>query len=354
MNKKSSFPFYKRIVQAGLILALLLGLSYKFLPQKKDVFPVILLVNRYPLEESDKQYLRNINPYGFLLSIPIHKGLKLPDLRKELEEVLERDDFLFFLDQEGGGVNRIKHFNPKFKAPSPQSFGDKAKKDLKKAIADVYDYGLQTAAELKNLSIDVVFAPLAEAAENNEVYGRSRYFSEDTTISTLLADSFAKGIADGGIMPCYKHFPGSSTAFDPHVAKQVITADLKTLRTQYTKPFANAKQYPCLMTAHATYTALDEHNISTYSPEFYRFTRKELDYNGIIMPDALNMQSANGYNPQTIGWRMNKALEAGADVVMPFFSYGADPQWMENQIRQIRPQYVKRFQKKLKLIQKAK
>ena len=139
---------------------------------------------------------------------------------------------------------------------------------------------------------------------------------------------------------------------DPHLVKQVIHASLEDLQNKYTKPFGPANQYPCLMTAHATYTALDKENISTYSSAFYRFTKKALNYDGLIIPDALNMQAADGHSPQTVGWRMNKALEAGADVVMPFFDYSADPKWKEEQLRQIRPQYIKRFQKKVKLIQR--
>lgn len=359
MKKKISFLFgkevslYKRAVQLLLILSLLIGVVCKIPRKQQDVFPVILLVNRYPLTDADKKYFKNINPYGFLLSIPIHQGLRLSDLKQELEVILERKDFLFFLDQEGGAVNRIRHFNPDFKAPSPQSFGFKAKVDLPKAVSEVYQYGLRTAEELKKLSIDVAFAPLAEAAEKKEVYGRIRYFSEDPEISTPLADAFAKGLTDGGITPCYKHFPGTPTNLDPHLVKQVIDTSLEDLKTKYTRPFAQAYKYPCLMTAHATYTAIDKRNISTYSPAFYRFTRKALNYDGIIIPDALNMQAADGHNPHTIGWRMNKALAAGADVVMPFFAFSADPQWMEEQIRQIRPQYIKRFQKKLKLIKRA-
>lgn len=343
---------YKRVVQVSLIVALVFVFVSKIPSQKQAVFPVILLVNRYPLTKEDKEFYKSINPYGFLLSIPIHEGLKLPDLRRELEDILERKDFLFFLDQEGGAVNRIRHFNPAFEAPSPQSFGQKAKENLPKTRQEVYQAGLNTAKELKKLSIDVAFAPLAEAAEENDIYARSRYFSEDPEISAQLAESFAQGLFDGGITPCYKHFPGTANELDPHLVKQVIHASLEELQNKYTKPFGPANQYPCLMTAHATYTALDKENISTYSSAFYRFTRESLNYNGLIIPDALNMQAAEGHSPQTVGWRMNKALEAGADVVMPFFDYSADPKWMEEQLHQIRPQYIKRFQKKVKLIQR--
>ena len=347
---KNLIQYFKLFLVAFLFLPVLACNHHS---PRQEVMPVILLINRYPIWPEDKEFFKRINPYGFLLSIPKHPDMDPNKLRLELEEVLGRKDFLFFLDQEGGSVNRLKQFNKDFQSPSASSYGLMAKKDLKQAISEARKEGARTGRELKKFSIDVVFAPVADTIESDNVPRRERYYSTDPHITKALADAFAQGIASEGVTPCYKHFPGTPTNLDPHLVKQVIDMNLEDLKTKYTRPFAQAYKYPCLMTAHATYTAIDKRNISTYSPAFYRFTRKALNYDGIIIPDALNMQAADGHNPHTIGWRMNKALEAGADVVMPFFAFSADPQWMEEQLRQIRPQYIKRFQKKLKLIKRA-
>lgn len=352
-HKLSHFFTFKNIILLLSAGAILWGLSRTFFPPQRPVFPVILLINRYPLQEEDKRFLKSINPYGFLLSIPIHPGLKPKEFKKELEVILERDDFLFFLDQEGGAVNRLKHFiKGGFQAPSPQSFGDLAKTSPDKAKHEVYEYGLRTGKALKELGIDVAFAPLAEAASSNTIHHRSRYFSTDPRISKSLADAFAQGLNDSGVTPCYKHFPGAATQTDPHITAQSIPASKEELRSQAVGPFKESKRWNCLMTAHATYPALDANNISTFSPSFYRFLREEIPFEGIVVPDALNMQAAAGSELESIGARMNKALAAGADVVMPFFPYSADPQWMEEQIRQIRPPYIKRFQKRLQLLKR--
>ncbi len=313
--------------------------------------PVILLINRYPLQEDDKRFLKRVNPYGFLLSIPIHPGLKPAEFKKELEEVLGRKDFLFFIDQEGGAVNRLKHFITGFKAPAPQTFGELAKTDLDKALHEVYEYGLRTGRALKDLGIDVVFTPLAEAASSDDIHHRSRYFSTNPQTAKALADSFARGLDEGGVTPCYKHFPGAPSDTDPHQTAQRIDIPLKTLRTEKIIPFTAAAQWNCLMTSHGVYPALDAKNSSAYSPAFYRFLRKEIPFQGLIFPDALNMEAANGADIPP-GARMNKALAAGADVVMPFFAFSADTQWMENEIRYIHPLYIKRFQKRAKLLKR--
>ena len=73
---------------------MLFGAFRAVFPPKRPITPVILLINRYPMQEEDKLFFKKINPYGFLLSIPIHSGMNTLELKKELEEVLERKDFL--------------------------------------------------------------------------------------------------------------------------------------------------------------------------------------------------------------------------------------------------------------------
>lgn len=342
---------YKNFIRLLLACAVLFGAFRAVFPPKRSISPVILLINRYPLQEDDKRFLKAVNPYGFLLSIPIHPEMNTLELKKELEEVLERKDFLFFIDQEGGSVNRLKHFVSGFDAPAPQMFGELAKTDLNKAVRQVHEYGLRTGRALKELGIDVVLSPMAETASGDDIFLRSRYFSTDPVTAKALADAFAQGLDEGGVTPCYKHFPGAPSSTDAHTTAQRINASIETLRAEKAPLFANAARWNCIMTAHAVYPALDEKNASAYSPAFYRFLRKEIPFEGLILPDALNMESAEG-GSFLIGARMNKALAAGADAVMPFFSFSEDPKFMENEIRLISPVYVKRFQKRAGLLKR--
>ncbi len=341
---------FKNLIRLLLLAAVAVGVFRTVFPPARMVTPVVLLINRYPLTQEDKTFLKNINPYGFLLSIPIHPGLKLPQLKTELEEVLGRKDFLFFIDQEGGAVNRLKHFITGFKAPAPQTFGELAKKDLEKARQEVYEYGLRTGKELAALGIDVVFAPLAEAASDDGIFHRSRYFSTNPATAKTLADAFAQGLNDGGVTPCYKHFPGAPSMTDSHQTAQRVDASAEELARQADQ-FAGAARWNCLMTVHGVFSALDNKTPSAYSSAFYRFIRKQIPFEGIIFPDALNMEAADG-SDENIGARMNAALAAGADVVMPFFSFSADPKWMEEEIRHINPVFVKRFQTKAGLLKR--
>lgn len=348
----SGFTIKKMSQVLVVLLAICLGVWWWPKLVGQGVAPVLLLINQYPLTETEKQLFKQANPYGFLLGIPIHSNMSPAQLRRELKEVLGRNDFLFFIDQEGGLVNRIKHFDPSFKAPAPAYFGKMAKRDMPAAEKAVYEYGLRTGKKLKELSIDVVFAPLAEAAAGEDTYTRSRYFSDDPTVAKKLADLYAQGLAAGGVIPCYKHFFGSATPTDPHESEQYIPTSLSEIRAKALPAFEYANRWPFLMTAHAFYPALDDKRISTYSPAFYRFAREEIPFEGIIVTDALNMEAADGAKAEGIAWRMNKALAAGADIVIPFFNIDAENEWILEQISYIPSKYARRLQRKIKMLQK--
>lgn len=315
---------------------------------KVPVRPVILLINHYPFTPQDTYFYKQANPFGFLLGIPKRENLDPRILRLELAEALGRNDFLFFIDQEGGSVNRLKQFFPQEKAPSPAYFGKLAAKDEESAAQEAYQYGLSVGKKLKELTVDVVFGPNAEVLPEGEDYlFRSRYYSSSPQIVKRLADAYAAGLAQGGVIPCYKHAVGASGLNkDPHLVKQEALYSVQEIREIFLPPFQNASRWPFLMTAHVLYPAIDAQHVSTYSPAFYRFVREELNFNGLIIPDALNMEAADQDAFVSVSEQMNKALAAGADVVIPFFNVDANPAWILKELEAISPAYVKRLNKK--------
>lgn len=317
-------------------------------PQARPpVRPVILLINHYPLTPADKDFYKEANPYGFLLGIPSRQDLDPRLLRRELTAALGRSDFLFFIDQEGGTVNRLKQFFPDIDAPGAVYFGTLALKDKASAQKAVYQYGKEIGKKLKDLTVDVVFAPNAEVFPQGSRLLASRYYGSDTQMVKLLADAYAEGLASGGVTPCYKHAVGASALKeDPHLAVQQAPYTLKEIEDIFLPPFQGASRWPFLMTAHVNYPAIDPQAVSTYSPVFYQFVREKLHFDGLIIPDALNMAAAEQGKFVSVSGQMNQALGAGADVVIPFFNIDANPNWMLQELRKISPAYIKRFHKK--------
>lgn len=327
----------------------LCGILLYFLFRPQPIMPVVLLVKHYPILEVEKDFYRRVNPYGFLLGIPETAVYDPRDLRADLNQILKRDDIVFFIDQEGGRINRLGQFVPGFSAPAPQTLGDLATKDLTAAINQAREWGKITGEEMRKLTIDVAFAPNADLAPADDYESRDRYYSHDPKIAKVLADAYAEGLSVAGIFPCYKHAPGGAVVDkDPHLFTQKSQLSEQELRTRFLTPFSSANKYPFLMTGHAVYDHIDPANISTYSAKFYQFIRKELGYEGLIVTDALNMVSARGDDPDSLAARMTLALEAGADLLLPFFPYSAGIDWKEKRINKIPRKYVRRFNKKLK------
>ena len=83
-----------------------------------------------------------------------------------------------------------------------------------------------------------------------------------------------------------------------------------------------------------------------------QFIRKELGFEGFIVTDSLNMEGSF-VEGLSYGERMQKALEAGADLVVPVFNtHSTQKRWHE--IQKISPEQIKKFNKKLRRMKKRK
>ena len=81
----------------------------------------------------------------------------------------------------------------------------------------------------------------------------------------MLARAVARAHDAGGVLPVLKHLPGHGRGTaDSHLSLPVVTADRAALRQDFA-PFAALADLPLGMTAHVTYTALDD-SPATLSP----------------------------------------------------------------------------------------
>lgn len=321
-------------------------ICFEFSKPQNQIKPVILNFTQVPLTERELEAIKNINPYGFLLFKSDFEVFPVKT-KLEIEHLLKRK-VIFFVDQEGGPVNRIGWLYPDEKFPSANSFEKLAKTDIEKAKYEVYNYGLRIGEHLKDMHIDVNFAPNAEICEKNSgVHMRNRcYAFYDYNIVNELAKSYAAGLKAAGIQPCYKHAIGlGALNKDPHLFESVIDKSEEELQKDM-MPFKNASQYDYLMVESAIYTAIDKDNISIFSPKFYKYIRKNLNFNGLIITDALNMKSSNSH--LTISQKMTKALDSGADIVMPFAITTST--YFQNEINKIPKWYIIKFNIKVKLL----
>ncbi len=243
-------------------------------------------------------------------------GPTLPEIRALTDALRGRDELapLIAVDQEGGRVMRLQRgVEP---IPSMMALGAAADIELARRT------GEQMAVDLRRAGCTVDFAPVLDLAvdSRNTVIG-TRSFGADPLQVTALGAAFARGLQDGGILPCYKHFPGhGATTVDSHEALPVVDCDEATLRARDLVPFAAvAKDAPAMMSAHVVERAFDPTCPATLSPRIATtLLRGELGFRGAFVSDCLEMSAvASGSGENAVA-----ALSAGADVLL--FSHDLD------------------------------
>lgn len=336
------------------VLILLLLVSFASNLQARDITPVLLSLDGTTLSNEEKEYIKEVNPYGFVFVEHHFKdGADIISLKHTLEELLSRQIY-FFADQEGGTVNRLKYIYPEEYFPSAIYWGNLSKENLVLTTERFYRSALKMAILLHALGIDVNLAPTAELRPPSYAgFFITRSYGSDPYLVRTLVDTFARAMKDGGLEPCYKHAPGTGfSGTDPHKDLPIIKdKNFDDLKNYDLIPFTNANRYKYLMVGHALYPKIDKKVISTYNPEVYKFIRRELNFDGFILTDALNMPAA-GNEPD--GDKIKKSLNAGADIALPFFDKNTSFEYRLEEIKKISPEDIKKFNAKLRSLKQIK
>ncbi|MGH3347751.1 MAG: glycoside hydrolase family 3 N-terminal domain-containing protein, partial [Nocardioides sp.] len=213
------------------------------------------------------------------------------------------------VDQEGGVVERA----PTTGFPAFMSAG--AAGDARLAEGAYRRYG----AELAGLGFTVDFAPVADVTigPDDPTIG-SRSAGSYRGLVAEQVDAAATGLAQGGVVPVLKHFPGhGSVTADSHLTLPVQTRSLRELRRIDLVPFAAAVDagQPAVMVGHLDVRAVDPRVPSSLSRDVVTgLLRRELGFGGLVVTDSLQMAAVTrGRDPATVAVR---AIRAGADVLL--------------------------------------
>jgi beta-N-acetylhexosaminidase len=185
----------------------------------------------------------------------------------------------------------------------------------------IYEMGREFARQMTRLGIHVNFAPVIDVNNNpdNPVIN-DRSFGDEVGNVIRKGIMYMRGLQDGGVIACAKHFPGhGDTNVDSHYDLPVIRHSRERLYTLEMKPFRALAQngIGSMMVAHLNIPSLDKTtNLpSTLSPKIVdEIIRKEMKYEGLLFTDAMNMKGVAKYFPSGIA--EVKALLAGNDIML--------------------------------------
>jgi beta-N-acetylhexosaminidase len=216
------------------------------------------------------------------------------------------------IDQEGGRVARLRG-SPFTNLPAMREIGIREDESL------AYRVGRLLAYELAAMGIDWDFAPVLDVDTNpaNPVIG-DRSLHRDPQLVARLGVALARGLEEGGVASCGKHFPGHGDTFqDSHLTLPHLTHDLQRLRRVELVPFeAYARRHlAAIMTAHVVFEAIDPAVPATMSRDVLEgVLRKEVGFAGVVVSDDLEMKAiADNYG---ISEAVTRGAAAGVDLFL--------------------------------------
>lgn len=214
------------------------------------------------------------------------------------------------IDQEGGVVSR---FSPDM-AITPGAM----------ALAAVggdapYRAAQITALQLRAAGVNFNLAPVLDVNSNplNPVIG-VRSFGDVPEKAAERALGFMRGLLDGGIMACGKHFPGhGDTDTDSHIGLPKVDKSREELEKCELLPFRRAIEagIPAIMTSHVLFPAIEPEKLpATMSRRILTgLLREEMGFGGVIISDCMEMDAVAKYYGTVHA--ATTALDAGADIV---------------------------------------
>jgi beta-N-acetylhexosaminidase len=230
----------------------------------------------------------------------VSTATQLTELTTSLQEIAAasgHEQSLFIaIDQENGLVTRIK---PPVAAQLPGSMALGATGDASNA----FKIASATAETLKAFGINMNYAPIADvnSEPKNPVIG-VRSPSDDPETVGRLVSAQVKGLSEGGILPCVKHFPGhGDTAVDSHFGLPVIAKSKAELDACELVPFRRAvvEGVESVMTAHIAMPGIGDPSLGEDHPskkvpaslnsDAIKILRDEMKFDGMIVSDCLEM-----------------------------------------------------------------
>ncbi|MGC6429376.1 MAG: glycoside hydrolase family 3 N-terminal domain-containing protein [Flavobacteriales bacterium] len=185
----------------------------------------------------------------------------------------------------------------------------------------IYQMGLEIARQCKRIGVHINFAPVVDVNSNpkNPIIN-NRSFGEDPFNVAKLSNAYMQGLQDGNIIACAKHFPGhGDTDMDSHKTLPTVLHNLERLDSIDLVPFKHLinNDVGAIMVAHLYFPELDDKDSipSSLSKKIVTdFLKDKLEFNGLIVTDALNMKGVSDYySPGEVDL---KAFLAGNDILL--------------------------------------
>lgn len=262
------------------------------------------------LSETTAGDLKNLrHPSIILFSRNIETSEQTKELISSIRKALGVDT-KFFVDCEGGWVNRLKHIdmikdqngitptNPQSDIPSAVYFGNLYSQHPQKAESELYNHAVRLAGVMRELGFTHNLAPVVDlGCTPLDKYGRA--YSSDPKIVSALSKIFMKAMVDMGIVPVIKHLPGlhflgevdthEGIAHSRH-SREEIASHLEMCAELCEYIRVALQITPWVMLNHGVYDGFGSRISVSLDPKIYEYLAEKLGYDVAFITDDLNMK----------------------------------------------------------------
>ncbi|MDR1056576.1 MAG: hypothetical protein LBL90_12325, partial [Prevotellaceae bacterium] len=184
----------------------------------------------------------------------------------------------------------------------------------------IYKLGAEIARQCKLLGVHINFAPSVDVNNNPEnPVINTRSFGENQYNVAEKGIALMRGMQDNGVFASAKHFPGhGDTNTDSHHDLPVIPYEKDRLDTLELYPFKQLIEngIASVMVGHLYISAIDtkDEKPASLSEKIIRsILKNELNFDGLIITDALNMKAVKGKTEEHL---VVAAVKAGNDILL--------------------------------------
>lgn len=271
---------------------------------------------------SDKTNYTNLNQYKFgghlyLLSSfkdTSGKALKVDTIKNQIKTSQAAADIplIMSIDEEGETVSRLNSTLVPELGISP--FKNSCDLYTSGGLDAIRNDTINKSSVLKNLGFNVNFAPDVDIADEG-FYIYKRTLKQDAATTAQFAKTVIEASKGTGVSYALKHFPGYGNSKDTHNGFSTDNRTLSEFQNKDLIPFKAGIESDAevVMVSHNIITCIDGNEPASISKPIHDYLRNNMDYTGIIITDAINMDAvAAKYSTRD---SVIKAINAGNDLI---------------------------------------